>query len=259
MSTPALSTPAEAPKTVIVTGGARGIGYAFCEHLAGLGHRIVIADREGAEAAAARLIEQGLQAFGVRVDVVSETDAAAMVHAAEQAFGGVDALVNNAGLFTSLALQPFEKIDNAEWMKVMEVNTLGVFNCAKAASAALRRSGRGRLVNIASIVPMKGPPNMAHYVASKGAVIALTRSLAREMSRDKVTVNAIAPGFTLSDGVMASGLHERIGDNARTLGRCLQRDQMPADLVGALAFLISDGASFVTGQTLAVDGGGVFL
>jgi NAD(P)-dependent dehydrogenase (short-subunit alcohol dehydrogenase family) len=106
---------------------------------------------------------------------------------------------------------------------------------------------------------MKGPPNMAHYVASKGAVIALTRSLAREMSRDKVTVNAIAPGFTLSDGVMATGLHERIGDNARTLGRCLQRDQMPADLVGALAFLISDGASFVTGQTLAVDGGGVFL
>ena len=259
MSAASPSLPMEPPKTVIVTGGARGIGFAFCEHLARLGHRLVVADLSGADEAAARLVGQGGRAIGVKVDVVSETDAAAMVQAAQAAFGGVDALVNNAGLFTSLELQPFERIDNAQWMKVMEVNTLGVFNCAKAASPALRRSGRGRLVNIASIVPMKGPPNMAHYVASKGAVIALTRALAREMSRDQVTVNAIAPGFTLSDGVMASGLHERIGDQARTLGRCIQRDQTPADLIGALAFLISDGACFITGQTLAVDGGGVFL
>ncbi len=250
---------AEPPKTVIITGGASGIGLAFAEHLARLGHRIVIADRRAAQEAAARLRSSGLQAVGVDADVVSETDARAMVEAGEREFGGVDALVNNAGLFTGLALQPFEKIDNAEWMRVMEVNTLGVFNCAKAASAALRRSGRGRLVNIASTVPVKGTPNMAHYVASKGAVIAFTRSLAREMSRDKVTVNAIAPGFTLSDGVLQAGLHERIGDNARTAGRCLQRDQTPADLVGALAFLISDAAAFITGQTLAVDGGGVFL
>lgn len=249
----------EQPKTLIVTGGASGIGYAFCEHLAGLGHRVVVADLRGAAEAAEKLRASGGQAIGVQTDVVSEADAAAMAAAAVEAFGGIDGLVNNAGLFTTLALKPFDQITNAEWLRVMEVNTLGPFNCAKAVLPALRASGRGRLVNIASTVPIKGPPNMAHYVASKGAVIAFTRSLARELAKDKITVNAIAPGFTLSDGVLQSDLHNRIGDNARTTGRCIQRDQLPADLVGALGYLVSDGASFVTGQTLAVDGGGVFL
>ena len=249
----------EIPKTIIVTGGASGIGYAFCEHLAELGHNIAIADLRGADEAAAKLRKAGYKAIGVKADVTSERDVAAMADSTVKEFGGIDVLVNNAGLFTTLALKPFDQITNAEWMRVMEVNTLGPFNCAKAVLPALRKSGRGRLVNIASTVPIKGPPNMAHYVASKGAVIAFTRSLARELAKDRITVNAIAPGFTLSDGVLQSDLHNRIGDNARTAGRCIQRDQVPADLVAALAYLVSDGASFVTGQTLAVDGGGVFL
>jgi NAD(P)-dependent dehydrogenase (short-subunit alcohol dehydrogenase family) len=249
----------ETPKSIIVTGGASGIGYAFCEHLVQLGHKVVVADLRGSEEAAGKLRAQGGQAIGVRADVVSEDDVAAMAGAAETAFGGIDGLVNNAGLFTTLALKPFDQITSAEWMRVMEVNTLGPFNCAKAVLPALRRSGRGRLVNIASTVPIKGPPNMAHYVASKGALIAFTRSLARELARDRITVNAIAPGFTLSEGVLQAELQNRIGDNARTTGRCIQRDQVPADLVGALGYLVSDGAAFVTGQTLAVDGGGVFL
>lgn len=249
----------EPTKTIIITGGASGIGYAFAEHLAQAGHRIVIADLRGAEEAAARLKTAGHLALGVKVDVVSEADVARMADAATAEFGGIDGLVNNAGLFTTLALKPFEQITNQEWMRVMEVNTLGPFNCAKAVLPALRKSGRGRLVNIASTVPIKGPPNMAHYVASKGAVIAFTRSLARELAKDHITVNAIAPGFTLSEGVLQADLQSRIGDNARTTGRCIQRDQVPADLVAALAYLVSDGASFVTGQTLAVDGGGVFL
>jgi NAD(P)-dependent dehydrogenase (short-subunit alcohol dehydrogenase family) len=249
----------EQPKTIIVTGGASGIGYAFSEHLAQLGHRVVIADLRGADEAAGKLRAAGGKAIGVKADVVSEDDVAARARAAESEFGGIDSLVNNAGLFTTLALKPFDQITSAEWMRVMEVNTLGPFNCAKAVLPALRKSGRGRLVNIASTVPIKGPPNMAHYVASKGALIAFTRSLARELAKDRITVNAIAPGFTLSDGVLQTDLQNRIGDNARTTGRCIQRDQVPADLVGALAYLVSDGAAFVTGQTLAVDGGGVFL
>lgn len=249
----------EQAKTIIITGGASGIGYAFAEHLAQAGHRIVIADLRGAEEAADRLKTAGHQALGLRADVVSEADVAHMAEAATAEFGGIDGLVNNAGLFTMLALKPFEQITNQEWMRVMEVNTLGPFNCAKAVLPAMRKSGRGRLVNIASTVPIKGPPNMAHYVASKGAVIAFTRSLARELAKDHITVNAIAPGFTLSEGVLQADLQSRIGDNARTAGRCIQRDQVPGDLVAALAYLVSDGAGFVTGQTLAVDGGGVFL
>ncbi|MBQ0918831.1 SDR family oxidoreductase [Hydrogenophaga aromaticivorans] len=249
----------EKPKTIIITGGASGIGYAFAEHLAQAGHRIVIADLRGAEEAAGRLKTAGHQVLGVQADVVSEADVAHMAEAATAEFGGIDGLVNNAGLFTTLALKPFEQITNQEWMRVMEVNTLGPFNCAKAVLPALRKSGRGRLVNIASTVPIKGPPNMAHYVASKGAVIAFTRSLARELAKDHITVNAIAPGFTLSEGVLQADMQSRIGDNARTAGRCIQRDQVPGDLVAALAYLVSDGAGFVTGQTLAVDGGGVFL
>lgn len=249
----------EKPKTIIITGGASGIGYAFAEHLAQAGHRIVIADLRGAEEAAGRLKTAGHQVLGVQADVVSEADVAHMAEAATAEFGGIDGLVNNAGLFTTLALKPFEQITNQEWMRVMEVNTLGPFNCAKAVFPALRKSGRGRLVNIASTVPIKGPPNMAHYVASKGAVIAFTRSLARELAKDHITVNAIAPGFTLSEGVLQADMQSRIGDNARTAGRCIQRDQVPGDLVAALAYLVSDGAGFVTGQTLAVDGGGVFL
>ena len=246
-------------KVVIITGGASGIGFAFVQHLARAGHRLVIADLRGAAEAAERIRAEGHAAIGITVDVVKPGDAAAMVAAARKEFGRVDVLVNNAGLFSTLTLKPFDQISEQEWMRVMEVNTVGPFVCAKAVVGAMREQGGGRIVNIASTTPIKGTPMMLHYVSSKGAVIAFTRSLAKELGNDNITVNAIAPGFTLSDGVLESGLHNRMPDTARKSSRTLQRDQVPEDLVGALAFLASDGAGFITGQTLAVDGGSVFL
>lgn len=248
-----------ASRVIAVTGGASGIGFAFSEALARAGHQVVIADLRGAAEAAERLKAQGLKAIGTQTDVVKPADVAGMVDQAVKAFGRLDVLVNNAGLFTTLALKPFDQISDAEWMRVMEVNTLGPFVCAKAVVPEMRKNGFGRIVNIASTTPIKGTPNMLHYVASKGAVIAFTRSLARELGKDSITVNAIAPGFTLSDGVLENDMHSKMGDVVRKTSRSLQRDQVPEDLVGALLFLASDGAGFITGQTIAVDGGSVFI
>ncbi|AUW59653.1 dehydrogenase [Sphingobium sp. SCG-1] len=246
-------------RVAIVTGGASGIGFAFSSKLAESGYAVVIADLRGAQEAAAKIVEAGYDALGVTVDVTSEVDTTRMVDEATKAFGGLNVLVNNAGLFTTLTLKPVDQISAAEWMKVMEVNTLGPFLCIKAALPALRASGGGRIVNVASTSPIKGTPFMQHYTASKGAVIGFTRSLARELGNENITVNAIAPGFTLSEGVLSAGMEERMGESARRTSRSIQRDQVPSDLVGALVFLASDGAAFITGQTIAVDGGGVCL
>jgi NAD(P)-dependent dehydrogenase (short-subunit alcohol dehydrogenase family) len=252
-------TAANGGKVAIVTGGASGIGFAFSQALADAGFSVVIADLHGADGAAAKLRAKGRAAAGLTADVASEPDAEAMARVAREEFGGVDVLVNNAGLFTALALKPFDQISNDEWRRVMEVNTLGPFNCAKAVLPALRERGGGRIINIASTTAIKGTPMMLHYVASKGAVIGFTRALARELGAQGITVNAIAPGFTLSEGVLQAKIHEVIGDAARRTSRSIQRDQVPADLIGALLFLAGDGAAFITGQTIAVDGGGVFL
>ena len=181
-----------------------------------------------------------------------------MLTAVLERFGGVDVLVNNAGLFSTLQLRSFDQIPSDEWMRVMQVNTLGPFICAKAVVPSMRVRGGGRIINMASTVLHKGIPNMLHYVASKGAVVGFTRALARELGPHAITVNAIAPGFTLSDGILKNSLHDVIGDAARRTGRSIQRDQMPHDLVGTLLYLASDGAAFVTGQTIVVDGGSAF-
>ncbi len=246
-------------KVAIVTGGASGIGFAFTQSLAASGYAVVIADMVGAEEAANRLNGEGFEVIGIKTDVTNVDDTNAMVSAAVSHFGGLDLLVNNAGIFTSLKLKPFDQIEPAEWMKVMEVNTLGPFLCAKAALPELHKSSAGRIVNVASTSQLKGAPFMLHYTSSKGAVVAFTRSLARELGKDNITVNAIAPGFTLSDGVLATGMEEIMGEVVRKSSRSIPRDQVPNDLVGALLFLASDGAAFITGQTIAVDGGSFFL
>lgn len=246
-------------KVAIITGGASGIGLVLTKGMAAEGYAVVIADIMNAKESAQELSEQGFDAVGVKVDVTSIEDTKAMVDVAVDTFGGLDVLVNNAGIFTSLTLKPFDQISSEEWMKVMEVNTLGPFLCAKAAYPALKKSACARIINIASTSQMRGAPLMQHYTASKGAVVGFTRSLAREIGSQNITVNAIAPGFTLSAGVLAAGMENVMNETIRKTSRSIQRDQMPEDLVGALLFLASEGSSFITGQTLAVDGGSIFL
>jgi NAD(P)-dependent dehydrogenase (short-subunit alcohol dehydrogenase family) len=245
-------------KVAIVTGGAKGIGYAIAADLARRGAAILIADLEGADAAAKRLRDEGRRAAGVKVDVASEADTAAMAEAATAELGGADILVNNAAIFSTLKRQPFEEIDPAAWRRVMEVNTLGVFLCCRAMLPTFKARGGGRIVNISSGVAFKGNPGMAHYVASKGAVVSLTRSLATELGRYNILVNSVAPGFTLSEGVLENpdliqGVRE-----VSTRTRVLVRDMTPADIVGAVAFFAGADSAFITGQTIVVDGGAYF-
>lgn len=249
--------PQASQRAVIVTGGASGIGFAIARHLARQGHAVLIADRQAAEDAAARLAGEGSRAAGLAVDVADETAVEAMVAAAEARFGRLDALVNNAGIYASLVPKPFEALTLAEWRAVFEVNVFGLFACCRSAAPALRRTG-GAIVNISSGVAFKGNPLMAHYVASKGAVVSLTRALASELGPDGVRVNSVAPGFTLSDGVHRNPVLVEGVKGPSLKGRVLARDMLPDDLVGAVSFLAGPDAGFITGQTLVVDGGSYF-
>jgi NAD(P)-dependent dehydrogenase (short-subunit alcohol dehydrogenase family) len=178
------------------------------------------------------------------------------VAAAEQAVGGLDGLVCNAALFATLPAEPFDQIDEKLWDRVMAVNVKGPWLCVRAAAPALERAGGGSIVMISTNRIFHGYPDLLHYDASKGAVLTMVRSLIRELGPKNIRVNTIAPGLTMSEGVLArEGIHDRKGVIAAA--RALSRDQQPEDLVGPIAFFLSDYSEFVTGQSLGVDGGGV--
>ena len=246
-------------KVAIVTGAGSGIGKVLAKRLAQDGAAVVVADLKNHEVAAAQIAKDtGARTLGLQVDVSSEKDVERMAAETAKAFGRIDILVNNAALFSTLKLKSFEKIEADEWRRVMEVNTLGVFLCCRACVPHMRKGGYGRIINLASGAPLKGVPLFLHYIASKGAVIAMTRGLARELGADSITVNALAPGFTLSENVANIEVHRRQGEVTK-MTRAIKRDETPEDLVGAVSFLASADASFITGQTLVVDGGSAML
>ena len=241
-------------KVAVVTGAAQGIGNAIAKGLAAEGARIVVADLARAEEAAQEF-DGGV---GLTVDVADEAQVERMAQEVVERCGRIDILVNNAGLYASLQMRPFTEIPVDEWRQVMDVNVLSMFLTTRAVVPRMREQGAGRIVNISSGTPFRGVPFLLHYVTSKGAIVALTRALAKELGRDDVLVNCVAPGFTMSDGVRE---HPEVIEALREVSvssRTLQRDQEPEDVVGAVVFLCGPGATFVTGQTIVIDGGQYF-
>jgi NAD(P)-dependent dehydrogenase (short-subunit alcohol dehydrogenase family) len=238
-----------AHQTVIVTGGSSGIGRAYAEAFRAHGANVAIADlRPPSEEISANGV------LFVETDVADRTAIEAMVATVEERFGGVDVLVNNAALYHDLGRKlPFDEIERCDWDAVMAVNVRGTWECTCAVARLLKAQRHGKVVNIASTVAFIGSTGFAHYVASKAAVIGLTRTLARELGPYNVTVNAVAPGLVANEATSAlndAGYISKLADL-----RSISRDMKADDLVGTVLFLASHASDFVSGQTFVVDGG----
>jgi NAD(P)-dependent dehydrogenase (short-subunit alcohol dehydrogenase family) len=246
-------------RTAIVTGGAHGLGRVFSDALARAGAAVAVLDIADSEQAASAInMEAGTSAcFGLRTDVSEEASVKAAVAAVIGRTGRIDILVNNAAVYSSLPLVSFADIDVALWDKVMSVNLRGTFLMVKHAAPAMIAKKSGKIINIASGTAYKGMPQMLHYVTSKGGVVAFTRALSRELGAHNICVNSLAPGLTLSDSIRANPEHIAFARDRVVASRAIQRDGYPQDLVGALLFLACSDSDFVTGQTIAVDGGSI--
>jgi len=244
---------------VLVTGAGRGLGRAFAQAFAARGDIVAAADLDAAAAEETAALCGG-GAVGLGMDVADAASVRAGVGAVVERLGGLDVLVNNAGLYAGLQRGAFFELDEGEWDRVMAVNVKGTWLCATACVEVMRGQGSGAIVNIASTTAINGSAGFAHYVASKGAVIALTRSMAREAGPLGIRVNVIAPGFTLTDASRDMMAGEGRDPETYALDRgSLKRPAQPEDVVGAALWLASDGAGYVTGQTIVVDGGRVFV
>jgi NAD(P)-dependent dehydrogenase (short-subunit alcohol dehydrogenase family) len=242
-----------AGRVVIVTGAGQGIGKVYAHALAAEGASVSLCDLTDPASVVADIKAKGGQAMSQAADVTSTDAVRSLVAATKAAFGSIHVLVNNAALFTSIKPKPFEEIPSDEWDRVMMVNTRGPFECSKAVLPIMREQGYGKIINIASGTVFKGSPNLLHYVSSKGAVVAMTRAMARETGPHGISVNCIAPGLTESEN-----LGNRGDRGAATVAsRAFKRPQMPQDIVGTLIFLASGDSDFLTGQTIVVDGGSV--
>ena len=241
-----------ADRTIIVTGAATGIGQAFALGCAAQGANVVVADMNAADETVAAIESTGGHVLAVRVDVADQESVQAMADAALARFGRIDGLVNNAAYFREVKLTPFEELDPAQWDRIFAVNVKGVWQCCKAVMPAMRRQGSGSIVNISSVVAVAGQPGYLHYVASKGAVLSMTKGLAKEVGPFGVRVNVIAPGFVITDATRNRPVEWQ---QSFLKARAISREQRPDDLVGTTLYLLSDLSGFVSGQTIVVDGG----
>ena len=245
-------------KTIVITGGGRGLGQAYALAAAELGAKVVAADVIPTADTVAEIEAAGGECIGVSLDVRDAESCRAMAASAIDAFGRIDGLINNAALYGALTGGRFDAIDPGEWDDAMAVNVTGMWNCCKAAVPAMREGGGGSVINIASLAARFGMPYALHYTTSKAAVIGLTRGLAREIGRDNIRVNAMAPSAIVTEGTrefFAAKL-----DNALEViknGQIIRRSMTPDDVIGTAMWLLSDASAFVTGQTISVDGGTV--
>jgi 3-oxoacyl-[acyl-carrier protein] reductase len=244
-----------AGRVVIITGGGKGIGKVYAREFARAGAHVVAADIDGeaAESVANEIVAEGGTALGLRTDIADPASTDEMAAAAQERFGGIDVLVNNASLMSVLPRRSWLEIPIEEWDRVMAVNLRGMFLACRSVFPAMKAKGRGKIVNISSSRVWDGTPNRLHYTTSKAGVIGFTRALAREVGEFGITVNAVSPGMTQSDTQVSSSSGNYLA--MRIAGRAIERAQFPEDLVGTVMFLASAGSDFMTGQTLNVDGG----
>lgn len=245
-------------KIAIVTGSARGIGLAIAERFAKEGAITIVSDIRGEEEAAAGLRAAGYDAHAIAADVSSDASVQSLVDQVFARFGGVHILVNNAAMASELRPEPFEEQDTELWKRIYDVNVIGAFRACRAVAPYMRAQKWGRIVNIASGTAFKGAPGMMHYIASKGAIIAMTRSLANELGGDNILCNTIAPGFTMTESLRGSSPIADVFASVAIQSRAIKREEHPVDVANAIYFLASEDSGFITGQTLVVDGGSVF-
>ena len=243
-----------AGKVAIVTGGARHIGAVYCRKLAAEGAAVIIADVLDGDKVVQEITAAGGRAMALKVDVSKQEDTIQMAAETVKTFGRIDILVNNAAIFINIQRQPFYEITAEEWDRVSAVNIKGPFLCAKAVFPQMKEQRTGKIINISSSTAFAGTPLFLHYVASKSALIGMTRSLAREVGEFGICVNAIAPGLVQHEGQTAPKEFTEFQLKARSIKRL----QTPEDLLGVLVYLASPDSDFVTGQTILVDGGSIF-
>ena len=241
-------------KVAIVTGAAQGIGETYAKAMAAEGAKVVVSDIADPGRVADEINAGGGTAVAVSADVTSDDSIADMVAETDKQFGPIEILVNNAALFTELRLTPIMEMSNEEWDRVMTVNARGSFQCIKGVVPSMITNGRGKIINISSGTFYYGGPGFANYVSSKGAILGLTRSAAREFGDKNIFVNCIVPGFTESEGV-ANHPQLHVARQPTLASRIIKRDMMPEDLVGTLIFLASEDSDFLSGQSINVDGG----